>query len=214
VTNFQYPKTKTSFGIRSSYPAILSYEDQSSFLTSIQNELSAVYIFAAPINRENSNFQNSPLIVPSFYNMVQSSQKTGISSMLIGTDNTILIDTSLNQDDILNIKGKEEDFIPVQQILSNKVKLSCADKPEFAGNYGVYNKNSLLKNVSFNYDRTESELNEPNESLLDGYEQKESISSVFNTLQFERTNNEIWKWFVILALLFLVLEVLIQKFVK
>jgi hypothetical protein len=176
--------------------------------------LSSVYVFSAALNKDNSNFQNSPLIVPVFYNMAQSSQKTGISSMLIGESNSIFMNASLSKDDILSIKNKEENFIPIQQILNSKVKLTCADKPEIAGNYGVYKADELLKNVSFNYNRTESALAESSENLLSDFTQKESISTVFDTLQFERTNNEIWKWFILLALLFLVLEVLIQKFVK
>jgi hypothetical protein len=214
VVNFQYPKTSSSFNLNSANPAILSYEDQSPFLTSLQNELSSVYVFSAPLNKENSNFQNSPLIVPSFYNMAQSAQKTGISSMLIGENNNIFITTSLTKDDILSIKNKDENFIPVQQILNNKVKLTCTDQPEMAGNYGVFKVDELIKNVSFNYSRTESALTAVSENLLDDYSQKETISAVFDTLQFERTNSEIWKWFVALTLLFLVLEVLIQKFVK
>jgi hypothetical protein len=214
VVNFQYPKTSSSFNLNSANPAILSYEDQSPFLTSLQNELSSVYVFSAPLNKENSNFQNSPLIVPSFYNMAQSAQKTSISSMLIGENNNIFITTSLTKDDILSIKNKDENFIPVQQILNNKVKLTCTDQPEMAGNYGVFKVDELLKNISFNYSRTESASTALSENLLDDYSQKETISAVFDTLQFERTNSEIWKWFVALTLLFLVLEVLIQKFVK
>ncbi|MBX9807872.1 MAG: BatA and WFA domain-containing protein, partial [Flavobacteriaceae bacterium] len=64
VNNFQYPKTKTSFAIVGSNPAALYYEDQTTFLTSIGNPISSVFIFTAPINLENSNFQQSPLIVP------------------------------------------------------------------------------------------------------------------------------------------------------
>ena len=214
VVNFQYPKTCSSFSVNSANPAVLNYEDQSPFLTSLQNELSSVYVFAAPLNKENSNFQNSPLIVPSFYNMAQSAQKTGISSMLIGENNNIFITTSLTKDDILSIKNKDENFIPIQQILNNKVKLTCTDQPEMAGNYGVFKVDELLKNISFNYSRTESASTALSENLLADYSQKETISAVFDTLQFERTNSEIWKWFVALTLLFLVLEVLIQKFVK
>ncbi|MBL0013246.1 MAG: BatA and WFA domain-containing protein [Flavobacterium sp.] len=214
VANFQYPKTNNSFRIGSAYPAILSYEDQSAFLTSIQNELSSVYVFAAALNKENSNFQNSPLIVPVFYNMAQSIQKTGISSMQIGENNSIFMNATLSKDDILSIKNKDENFIPIQQILNNKVKLTCTDKPEIAGNYGVFKADEQLKNISFNYNRTESALAGSSDNLLADFTQKETISAVFDTLQFERTNNELWKWFVILTLLFLVLEVLIQKFVK
>lgn len=219
VVNFQYPNTKSSFAVSSSNPAILSYQDQSIFLTAIQNQLASVYVFSAPINKTNSNFQNSPLIVPTFYNMAQSSNKTGISNLIIGENNPILIDASLGKDEIVNVKNNPEitsgeKFIPIQQILNNKVKITCADYPQQAGNFGVYKKEELLKNISFNYNRTESNLATANENMLSDYKIINSIESVFDTLQTDRTNNEIWKWFVILTLLFLVTELFIQKFVK
>jgi hypothetical protein len=66
ITNFQYPSTKSSFVINSSNPAILSYEDQSVFLTSVHNQIASVYVFSAALNKTNSNFINSPLVVPTF----------------------------------------------------------------------------------------------------------------------------------------------------
>jgi len=145
VANFQYPKTQSNFGISTSNPAILSYDDQSIFLTSIQNPLSSVYVFAAALNKQNSNFQNSPLIVPTFYNMAQSIQKTGISAYTIGENNPILIDALLGKDEILSIRNKDEKFIPIQQILNNKVKLTCTDYPQQAGNFAIFKQNELLK---------------------------------------------------------------------
>ena len=219
IANFQYPNTKFSFQIDGSNPAILSFEDQSVFLTALPNQLSSVYIFTAAINKSNSNFQNSPLIVPTFYNMAQSTSKTGVSSLIIGEKNPILVDASLAKDEIVNVKSNtktstEEKFIPIQQILNNKVKITCNDYPEIAGNFGVYKKEELVKNISFNYNRTESNLATANENLLSDYKIINSIETVFETIQQDRTNTEIWKWFVILTLLFLVTEVFIQKFVK
>lgn len=214
VSNFQYPNTKSNFVLNSSNTAILSYEDQSPFLTSIQNQLSSVYVFSAEINKNNSNFQNSPLIVPTFYNMAQSAQKTGVSALTIGNNNTLIIDALLGKDDILNIKNEFENFIPTQQLLNNKVKLTCNDYPEDAGNFGIYKKEELLKNVSFNYKRSESDLSNISENVLSDYKVEDNIETVFNTLQTNRTDNEIWKWFVIFTILFLVTELFIQKFVK
>lgn len=214
IANFQYPNTKSSFDVKSSSPAILSYEDQSIFLTSIRNQIASVYVFSSEINKGNSNFINSPLIVPTFYNMAQSIQKTGISDLTIGENNPILIDVLLGKDDILTIKNKNESFIPVQQILNNKVKISCNDYPQQAGNFGVYKQNESLKNISFNYDRTESNLVSTDESMLSDYTTSETIETIFTSLQANRTDTELWKWFVLLALLFLVIEVFIQKFVK
>ena len=180
----------------------------------MQNQLSSVYIFTAEINKNNSNFQNSPLIVPTFYNMAQSEHKTGVSALTIGNNNTLIVDALLGKDEILNVKNEFENFIPTQQLLNNKVKITINDYPQDAGNFGIYKKEALLKNISFNYKRSESDLSAISENLLSDYKVVDNIESVFNTLQANRTDNELWKWFVIFTLLFLVTELFIQKFVK
>jgi hypothetical protein len=212
--NFNHPSTKLAFGISSNTPAILTYEDQSAFLTSISNPLSSVYVFAAPIAKTNSNFQNSPLVVPTFYNMAQSSQKSGVTALTIGENQPFIVETSLSKDEILTVKNKDESFIPVQQLLNTKVKMTFAEQPAKAGNFGIFNGTNSVENISFNYSRTESNLSLANPDIAVGYQNSDDIESVFNTIQTDRTDTQIWKWFVWLTLLFLVLELLIQKFVK
>jgi hypothetical protein len=214
IVNFQYPNTKQSFGITSSNPPVLSFEDQSVFLTALQNQISAVYVFSAPINKVNSNFQNSPLIVPIFYNMAQNAQKTGVNAITIGENQPFLVATSLSKDEIVNVKNASEKFIPIQQILNNKVKLLFNDYPTVAGNFGVYKQDDFIQNISFNYNRSEGNLALANSNLLSDYKVVNSVDIVFNSLLSDRSNNEIWKLFVLLTLLFLALEVVIQKFVK
>ena len=214
VTNFQYPKTKSSFLLSSSSPAALSYEDQSIFLTSIANSVSAVAVFAAPINIENSNFQQSPLIVPTFYKMAMNNQNNGVNALIIGNNSPHLTEASLNKDAILTVKGLDEQFIPIQQIMNNKVKMTFNDYPEQAGNFSIYNKKEWIENISFNYNRTESDLASANENILSKYKTIESISSLFDTLQTDRTDNQIWKWFIIFALLFVIAEMAMIRFVK
>jgi hypothetical protein len=214
IDNFQYPSTKISFGLSTTTPAILTYEDQSAFLSSLSNDLSSVYVFAAPINKLNSNFQNSPLIVPTFYNMAQNRQKTSVNSILIGENMPFVVDALLSKDEILTVKNNSESFIPVQQLLNTKVKVTFEDNPIEAGNFGIFNKNKLVQNISFNYNRTESNLSLTNPDIASNYKEIDDIETVFNSIQIDRTDTQIWKWFVILALLFLVVELLIQKFVK
>ena len=214
VTNFQYPKTKSSFLVSSPSPAALSFEDQSVFLTSITNSFSAVFVFAAPINIENSNFQQSPLIVPTFYKMAMNNQNNSVNALVIGENNAHLTATSLSKDAILTVKGLEEQFIPIQQILNNKVKMTFNDYPKHAGNFSIYSTKEWIENISFNYNRTESDLASANENILSDYNTIESIRSLFDTLQTKRTDNQIWKWFVIFALLFLLAEMAIIRFVK
>ncbi|MES2574947.1 MAG: BatA and WFA domain-containing protein [Bacteroidota bacterium] len=214
INNFQYPKTKTSFAIAGSNPAVLYYEDQTAFLTSISNPISSVYIFTAPINGENSNFQQSPLIVPVFYKMGINSQNNGVNALTIGNNNPFFIDATVSKDEILKVQNDIETFIPVQQMLNDKVKLTFNDYPEQAGNFGIYNQKERLQNISFNYNRTESDLDQANVDALSDYKTIDSIGTVFDTLQTDRTDNQIWKWFVIFALLFLLTEMAIIRFVK
>jgi Aerotolerance regulator N-terminal/von Willebrand factor type A domain len=214
INNFQYPKTKTSFGISGSNPAVLYYEDQTAFLTSINNPISSVYVFAAPINLENSNFQQSPLIVPTFYKMGINNQNNGVMALSIGNNNPFLVDATLSKEEILKVQNETETFIPIQQILNDKVKMTFNDFPVQAGNFGIYKQNERLQNISFNYNRTESDLAQANKEALSDYKTIDSIDTVFNSLQTDRTDNQIWKWFVIFALLFLVTEMAIIRFVK
>ena len=214
VINFQFPKVKESFALSSSYPAALSYDDQSTFLTSTNNPMGKVAVFAAPISVENSNFQQSPLIVPTFYKMATHNQKNGVNALIIGKNNPYFTEVSLSKDAILTIKNTDEQFIPLQQILNNKVKMTFGDYPKQAGNFTVFNKKEATENISFNYERTESDLATANESARSNYKTVESIKTFFDSLQTKQTDNQIWKWFVIFALLFLFIEMAIIRIVK
>ncbi|MGQ7946982.1 BatA domain-containing protein [Flavobacterium sp. WC2509] len=214
TNNFQYPKIKKEFTVASTSPAVLNCDDQSPFLTAIKTAASSVYVFSAPININNSNFQQSPLIVPVFYKMALTKLNNGINANTIGNNTTYLVSATLAKDEILTVKNQEEQFTPVQQLLNNKVQLFFNDYPEKAGNYTIYDSTKPIENISFNYARTESNLDQINESLLSDYKTSDSITTIFDTLQSNRSDNQIWKWFIIFALLFLLLEMAIIKFVK
>ena len=214
IDNFQYPSTTTGFEIKANTSAALSYEDQSPFLVSLDNSVSAVYVFAAPLNKTNSSFQNSPLIVPTFYNMAQNRQKTGVNAITIGDTQPFIVEAKLSKDEILTVKNQDERFIPMQQVLNTKVKLSFNENPTTSGNFSIVNGNNTLEHLSFNYNRSESNLELANPDIAANYKSTTDLETVLNRIVFDRTDTQIWKWFLILTLLFVILEVLIQKFVK
>src|SRR5690606_6924473 len=111
-----------SFGIKGNFPPILSYEDGSVFLTEIKKDISSLYLFSAPINKQNSNFQNSPLVVLSFYNMAQNQNSSGVISQFIADGNPFFVEANLSKEEILKVKNQTEEFIPSQQIFNRKVR--------------------------------------------------------------------------------------------
>jgi hypothetical protein len=214
TNNFQYPETNSSFTLGGSGMPVLSYADQTPFLASVTNRIGNVYCFASAISKSNSNFQNSPLIVPTFYNMAQSSGKTGITAMTIGSNQGMVLDASLAKDEVLTVRNATSDFIPMQQLLNDKVKVSFGDYPIESGTYAIFKKDQKLKEVGFNHPRTESNLSLVNTAAADDFTEIASVGTVLNELKSKRTANEVWKWFIIGTLLFLITELLIQKFVK
>ncbi len=214
IDNFQYPATTAGFDIKANTSAALTYEDQSPFLVSLDNSVSAVYVFAAPLNKTNSSFQNSPLIVPTFYNMAQNQQKTGVNAITIGDTQPFIVEAKLSKDEILTVKNQDERFIPMQQVLNTKVKLSFNENPTTSGNFSIVNGNNTIENLSFNYNRSESNLELANPDIASNYKSTNDLETVFNRIVFDRTDTQIWKWFLILTLLFVILELFIQKFVK
>ena len=213
VTNFQYPKVKSSFGLIGN-TAVLHYEDQSIFMGSSTNQLGNFYAFAAPINKQNSNFQNAPLIVPTLYNMGQNQSKTGINAYTIGENQSLILETVLTKDEAVAIQNNDYSFIPLQQILNAKCKLTFGDYPEKAGNYEVIKDEESLKKISFNFARTESDITAINSGIFDTFTKVNNIATVLNDLASERSSSEIWKLFLFGTLLLLCTELLIQKLIK
>ena len=88
------------------------------------------------------------------------------------------------------------------------------DSPENAGVYEVKNKNEILEYVSFNYNRNESDLTYQNLENIEGINVSNSVKEAFKTIKNDTKVNELWKWFVILALVLLIIEMLILKYFK
>ena len=214
VTNFQYPKVNSNFIVSKNSSPVLQFDDATIFLSSVTNKLGTVYFFASAINKNNSNFQNSPLIVPTFFNMVMGNDTKDKLAFTISENETKIIDADLKKDEVVSISNESNSFIPMQQILSNKVKLSFGDYPEQAGNYNVKQKDKLITSISFNFPRNESDVTLQSTLNNDNFAKINSVDEVLNDLHTKRTDTVLWKWFIIATLLLLLIELLIQKFVK
>ncbi|MFT7051499.1 MAG: hypothetical protein ACJAZK_002110 [Psychroserpens sp.] len=211
VSNFQYPKVNGFYSnATNSVSSILSFDDGTSFLAQSGN----TYRFSAALESENSNFKNSPLIVPILYNIGKQSLKTGDLFYTIGVENTIDIATQLQQDDILTLVNGENSVIPLQQTYDNKVELITNTYPNIAGIVSVKNKDAFLKNLSFNFDRKESNLNYFDIQTINNMSLNTTVASAISDIKSATNVNELWKWFVIFAVIFLIIEMLILKFLK
>ena len=217
IQNFQYPTVKSRY--RSNFKrfsSIIDFEDGKPFISQSTSNTGKVYWVSAPISGENSNFKNSPLIVPVFYNFGLYSTTTSQLYYSIGKKNNIEIPIKVSKDGVLHLTNATEDYIPLQQIQPDKVIISTEETPLKSGFYEVMHNESMVKNIAYNFDRIESKIN---------YRQVENYFGVAKNITFSTNVKEAfinlydntkitnyWQWFLIAALFFLIIEILLLKF--
>jgi len=210
VENFQYPVSSYYYPIDSSMGTVLGYSDASPFLSGRPG----FYVFSSPLSGSESNFINSPLVVPTFYEMGKQSLALPDLYYSLGDRSEVDVSVPMAQDQIIKVAREGYEFIPLQQSFANKTRLTFIDNPVEHGTYSVLVKGDTLKQISFNYPREESNLTYSDPSKMANISMKENIEELFSDLAEENRVESLWKWFVILALIFILAEVGIQKFIR
>lgn len=210
ISNFQYPKVESFIDIQSNATPVLNFEDNKPFLLQHEN----MYLFTASLDSENSNFINSPLIVPVLYNMGLQSLPLPDLYLTIGKQNIFGIPVETGPDEILTFHRDEESFIPLQQRKSNYVEITTDDLPEVSGNYRINRKDEFVQYISYNYPREQGKLEYADPKGWKGIRIHNSIPEVLSFVSNEDSTQQFWKWFAIFAGVFLMAEMLILKFLK
>lgn len=219
ITNFQYPSVQSYYPVDSNNAStIIRFENNSPFISQIKNKKSTVYWISASLERANSNFINSPLIVPVFYNFGKLSFKNSQLFYRMGRTNKIDIETKTRGNEILRILNSENTLIPLQSKFENKVRITTNAAPLTLGFQQVLMGKDTIQTLAFNYPKEESFMNFMDLNELKKISQKGivsgSISDVFKKINKKNQVHWLWKWFLTLAIVSLLLEILILKFYK
>ena len=86
--------------------------------------------------------------------------------------------------------------------------------PERSGIVEVMSNEQKITDLAFNYDRSESNLNYTDPTTFNNVVVGNSVKEVLTDIKSLTNVNELWKWFVIFAIGFLIMEILILKFLK
>ena len=209
VTNFQYPSVSQTFRLNTS-DALLSLEDGTAFLTEKNN----LYVFSTSLNDENSNFKNSPLIVPTFYNIARAALSLPKIYYTLGAENKYDVNVESAGDNVISLSKDGREIVPLQTRQGGKITLSTEEGLNEDGIYEIIYEKDTLATVAYNYDRKESKLPQIDLKSNENANIANSVASVLDQLQQASNLNLIYKWFIIFAVLFLLLEMLILKFFK
>lgn len=219
IDNFQYPQVDNfiEFNLIKS-TAILQFEDKTNFLSEIKINNNKFYWFASSLNEEKSNFSNSPLVVPVFYNF--SLQGNIIEKLYynIGDLNEIIVNENTKKEKVLHLTDSKSDFIPLQFEYTNHIKIQTQDNPVNEGIYQIKNDDSIYKKVAFNYNRKESQMTYfPIQEWSENMKNVNYFRSVEKAIKQNNDNykdKKLWQLFIIFAMVFLIIEIILQKKLK
>ncbi|HEY0743560.1 MAG TPA: BatA domain-containing protein [Chryseosolibacter sp.] len=202
--------------------AILRFKNDAPFLSRL-DQRGTLYLLASPLKAGFSDFYNHALFVPVMYRIAGGSKKNDarLYHTLAEDFITLRLD-SIAPDQELRLVGAQE-IVPSQRRVG---EVSFLEIPKFSMNQGFYQvvaNRDTVSLLAFNLDKAESLLEQ-----FKGNEMKELMGngknvSIFEAESSEAFSNEIkarylgkplWKYAIMLALFFLLVEVLLIRFLK
>ena len=183
-----------------------------------------VFDVATTLDAHWSNLATHSLFVPMMLKMAFLGGGVGRISYTIGDDKTLIINNINNND--LRIRSEEVDFemIPAHELRSGRVFLSFQDEIPVSGFYDLVANDSIADVMAWNDSRKESDL-----QVVSQEELKEAFSEAglevaavlsadaltdHGLAQAMARQSTLWRWFVLLALLALLGEILVLRFWK
>lgn len=189
-----------------------------------------VYIFASPLDTEYGNLAQHALFVPIMYKMAALSvrpQRTAYSF----DDNTLEIPVSNpSPNAVYKLKRDKLEIIPVQRINGQQLMMELPKSNQLSegqqlasGYYELQLNGKTEKLLAFNHGNRESQMefykpdelrrifsNQPNVQIFDSIQDDDFVEE----LRQQNLGTNLWKYFVIAALAFLLAEVAVIRFMK
>lgn len=203
---------------------LLTYRDGSAMLSQYVSN-GNLFVSAVPLDAMYSDLASSgEIFIPMLYKMAIARSGETIIARTIGRDEIIEVNSSIateGSEIVYRMSGAGGEFIPEQKRLGSKVILNMNKQIKAAGFYDLNMRDQpSIESFAFNYNRRESDLSFLSSDDLKNKAKDINILEVSDhtslTAMIGERNNGIvlWKWCLILTLIFLALESLILRFWK
>ncbi len=212
--------------VQSTREVLLRLQGGSPFLNRYKSGKGSVYIFASAAQPSAGAFVTHALFVPVLFKAVLQSVPAAQQSFVLGNRESVTLSYPVATDEVIHLTNKKlnVDAIPEVRSMQGETTLIMPEITD-AGFYDLTNKSdSLLSIIAMNYNRNESVISFSNEddlnTALGNGKYKEfnvmnnKVASVSNFVKEMNSGISLWKYCIILVLLFLGIEVLLLRFLK
>jgi len=197
--------------------ALLKFVDGRPYLSEISRNL---FVFSSPLTDDYSGFQTNAMFVPVMYRIAANSKQNHPPLFHRLSEQEIELSISdMQPNEILKLTNGEVEFIPDQRIRGKKVVIVLPGAAMEPGHYLVTNNVTPLLSIALNLDTNESDIyplseielresfNNLNYTIIAGADHTEILDNITN----EFKGIELWRYFLALALLFLLVEALLIR---
>ena len=213
------PRAKRTLDWGNDRSAILRFKNGMPYLSRFGN----TFLMASALERSSTDFFNNALFVPVMYRIASSGKKSESKPYFDLSSSLVTVSTdSLVGEEPARLIGAQE-LVPSQRRLCDRLLLEIPRFSISQGFYYVTHSQETLDLIAFNLEKKESMLGQ-----FSGEEIKTALGggnhiSIFKATSAETFSNEIkerylgtplWKYALIMALIFLLAEVLLIRFLK
>ncbi len=222
--NVRLPTTKGNFMLSDrlgTAEKLLGYRDGRSYLSKFTVEKGRLYLCASPLNLEVNNLvTQAEVFIPLLYKIALSTAEDIKVAYTIGHDQYVELENRVSGAEVVYKVTGPSSFIPSQQSHGRHILLGLHDQVQEAGFYDVYlREDQVLNTYAFNSNRLESDpvclsvaeirnLYADNATIIE----QTQYANLGAFIQEKDQGIILWKYCLILALIFLALEALIIRF--
>ncbi|MCB0689337.1 MAG: BatA domain-containing protein [Saprospiraceae bacterium] len=222
--NIRLPSTTSNFHLSNQgqlVEKLLGYRDGSTYLAKYGVGKGRLYVCAAPLDIDYNNLvTQAEVFIPMLYKMALSTAGESKIAYTIGSDQYVELENDASGSDVVYRVSGPDNFIPSQQSQGRYIILGLHDQVQEAGFYDVYlREGDVLKTYAFNSNRLESDpiclsLDQLKDMFADEVTiiQQTQQANLGEYIQQKDRGIILWKYCLILALIFLALEALIIRF--
>lgn len=209
---------------------LLNFSNDQRFVSQTRSGRGNVYLFSSPLSKGFGNFAEHAFFVPTFIKIASNSLKSTALAYKL-SDETIVIELpEAKKNATYKLVNDGNEILPIQRVVDNKLFLtlpSNADLPEnseiVAGYYDLVLDGKTLETIALNHDPKESKMefytpeelkvafaDNANVKVFDGLLESDFVKEFTD----QNIGKSLWAYFLIGALLFLLAEMLLVRFMK
>lgn len=213
--------------IGSSQTNIYTFQNGNFFLQKRKLNNANLFLFSSSLNGKQSNFSKHALFVPTFIRIAVNSLKLQSLYYYLYNNTNVSIkqeqSVADNPPHLISENGKI-DIIPEIRIVNNYLQVFPDKELQDAGFYNLVWNNKIVSNLAFNHNRLESDLDfytvQDFKNLLSEKNIKHihiienTQTNIGKTIQLGYDGIKLWKWMLLLSLLFISIEICLIRFIK